>query len=388
MYGSTLISVDCFCLRHISCLFTAVLLSALSIIPFSILSFSSLYTPYYSLLTTFKYLDLLTTDQSAVLPPSSHSFDSTRSRSRSRPPTPSGPGEREVWPQDYLILNSGISKAPETEILDQLSASATNPMVSSQAGHSFLQKPLVRSISEGESSFRLDVSPTHSFARPPKVPPLPDPSQFPDPYPQRSPYSRMSDRLSSTLPSLSYEGSSSASTRSSAYTSSGSALASSDYSHVHVATGDDQEIGVAVEIISDDVVQVLQAKNSISSAGRTPIDQTRWSDYSASIRSRSSSIALNTTNNIHENGTPRLRQNPSFDMGWQTVDERDEVGLTTDEEIDDLGGEEEEEEIDDHEEERTSAAVVAEEGRGLIIKGESIPLIQLHVEPGECKGSP
>ncbi|KAG1757379.1 hypothetical protein EDB19DRAFT_1623707 [Suillus lakei] len=267
--------------------------------------------------------------------------------------------------------------AAETSSLDE-PPSAGNPLV---PGHLFLQTPLVRSVSEGESSFRLDSSPTRSFARPPKVPPLPDPSQFPDPYPQRSPYSRMSDRLSSTLPALSSEGSSSASTRSSAYTSSGSALTSSDYGHVHIATGEDEEIGVAVGITSDDVNQILQTKTvAPSSAGRTPIDQTRWSEYSASIRSRSSSIGQNNTNSMHENGMPRLRENPSFDMGWQTVDERDEVGLTTDEETDDLC--EEDDEVDDKEEERTSAVVVAEEGRGLIVTGEGIPIVQLRVDPG------
>ncbi|KAG2350574.1 hypothetical protein BDR05DRAFT_954675 [Suillus weaverae] len=265
----------------------------------------------------------------------------------------------------------------DTSSLDE-SLSTGLPLV---PGHSFLQTPLVRSVSEGESSYRLDSSPTHSFARPPKVPPLPDPSQFPDPYPQRSPYSRMSDRLSSTLPALSSEGSSSASTRSSAYTSSGSALTSSDYGHIHVATGEDEEIGVAVGITSDDVDQILQTKAvTPSCAGRTPIDQTRWSEYSASIRSRSSSIGQNNTNSVHENGMPRLRENPSFDMGWQTVDERDEVGLTSDEETDDLG--EEDDEVDNKEEERTSAVVVAEEGRGLIVTGEGIPIVQLRVDPG------
>ncbi|KAG2146552.1 uncharacterized protein EDB93DRAFT_1227060 [Suillus bovinus] len=266
----------------------------------------------------------------------------------------------------------------DTLSLDE-SASAGIPLV---PGHSFLQTPLAQSVSEGESSFRLDSSPTHSFARPPKVPPLPDPSQFPDPYPQRSPYSRMSDRLSSTLPALSSEGSSSASTRSSAYTSSGSALTSSDYGHVHVATGEDEEIGVAVGITSEDVDQMQTKTVTPSSAGRTPIDQTRWSEYSASIRSRSSSIGQNNinTNSVHENGMPRLRENPSFDMGWQTVDERDEVGLTSDEETDDLG--DEDDEVDDKEEERTSAVVIAEEGRGLIVTGEGIPIGQLRVDPG------
>ncbi|KIK47370.1 hypothetical protein CY34DRAFT_9078 [Suillus luteus UH-Slu-Lm8-n1] len=191
----------------------------------------------------------------------------------------------------------------------------------------------------------------------------------------------MSDRLSSTLPALSSEGSSSASTRSSAYTSSGSALTSSDYGHIHVATGEDEEIGLAVGITSRGVDRILHTKTvPPSSAGRTPIDQTRWSEYSASIRSRSSSIGPNNTNSMHESGTPRLRENPSFDMGWQTVDERDEVGLTSDDETDDLC--EEDDEVDDKVEERTSAVVVAEEGRGLIVTGEGIPIVQLRVDPG------
>ncbi|KAG1866249.1 hypothetical protein C8R48DRAFT_704442 [Suillus tomentosus] len=317
---------------------------------------------------------------STALPPSSSLSPNHHPGSRSRSPTPSVPGESGTCSQHYGTQNlTNMRLAADTTSLDE-SPSAGIPLA---PDHSFLQTPLVRSVSEGESSFRLDSSPTHSFARPPKVPPLPDPSQFPDPYPQRSQYSRMSDRLSSTLPALSSEGSSSASTRSSAYTSSGSALTSSDYGHVHVATGEDDEIGVAVGISSDDVDQILQTKTvTPSSAGRTPIDQTRWSEYSASIRSRSSSIGQNNnnTNSMHESGMPRLRENPSFDMGWQTVDERDEVGLTSDEETDDLG--EEDDEIDDKEEERTSAVVVAEEGRGLIVTGEGIPVVQLRVEPG------
>ncbi|KAH7915350.1 hypothetical protein BJ138DRAFT_1141928 [Hygrophoropsis aurantiaca] len=256
------------------------------------------------------------------------------------------------------------------------SSTAASPL----ALHNFSRSPLARSASEGESSFRLDSSPPRSFARPPKVPPLPDPSQFPDPYPLRSPHHRISDRISSTLPALSSAGSSSASTRSSAYTSSGSALAN-DFAQVHVVSGDEDEIGVAVGITSDDVVQMMVGETSASSsAGRAPIDQTRWSEYSASIRSRSSSIGLSNTNSMHESGVPRLRENPSFDMGWQTVDERDEVGLTTDEETDDLC--EDEDDTDEKEEERTSAAVVAEEGRGLIVKGEGVPIVQLHAEPG------
>jgi hypothetical protein len=158
-------------------------------------------------------------------------------------------------------------------------------------------------------------------------------------------------------------------------------LAAIDYGHVHIASGEDVEIGVAVGITSDDVARVLAGENSTpSSAGRTPIDKTRWSEYSASIRSRSSSIGVINTNSLHESGVPRLRENPSFDMGWQTVDERDEVGLTSGDETDDFGEGEDENESKD--EERTSAIVVVEEGRGLIVKGDDIPIAQLKVDPG------
>ena len=228
----------------------------------------------------------------------------------------------------------------------------------------------------------MESPPTRSFARPPKIAPsLPDPSQFPDPYPFRSPH----HHLTSTTPALS---SASTSTRSSAYTSSGSALASGDYGHVHVAIGE-EEVAVAVGITSDDVVQLMASDSHASSSAlgsqsRVPIDQTRWSEYSASIRSRSSSIGHSNTNSVHETA-PRLTQRPSYDMGWQTVDERDEVGLLSEEESDDdhgLGDDLDDEDEEEKEEERTAAVVIAEEGRGLIVRGDGIPLVQLQVEPG------
>ena len=67
-------------------------------------------------------------------------------------------------------------------------------------------------------------------------------------------------------------------------------------------------------------------------------------------------------------------------MAWQAVDERDEAGLTSGDETDDLG--DDEDGNDPKEEERTSAVIVAEEGRGLIVKGDGIPIVQLRVEPG------
>ena len=71
-------------------------------------------------------------------------------------------------------------------------------------------------------------------------------------------------------------------------------------------------------------------------------------------------------------------------MGWQTVDEKDEVAMSEEETDDDHHlGEEEEDEEKEKEEERTSAAVIADEGRGLIVHGENLPIAQLHVQPGE-----
>lgn len=67
-------------------------------------------------------------------------------------------------------------------------------------------------------------------------------------------------------------------------------------------------------------------------------------------------------------------------MGWQPVDERDEAGLTSGDETDDLC--EEEETADEKPEERTSAVVVAEEGRALIVKGDGLPISQLSVQSG------
>ena len=75
-------------------------------------------------------------------------------------------------------------------------------------------------------------------------------------------------------------------------------------------------------------------------------------------------------------------------MGWQTVDERDEAGLLSEDETDDdhgLGDELDDSDDDEKEEERTAAIVIAEEGRGLIVRGDGSPLVQLQVEPGTGK---
>ncbi|KAF8271353.1 RhoGEF domain-containing protein [Lactarius quietus] len=245
-----------------------------------------------------------------------------------------------------------------------------------------LPSSLTRSSSGSDEIPYSESSPPRPFFQLPKSSPLPDPSQFPDPYPFRTP-----QYLSSGPPTLSSGGSSIASTRSSAaYTSSGSALASGDYgNHVQIASNDDDQ-AIGVGITSDDVVHLTNQDSSMStstsvSQSRAPIDQTRWSQsYSGSIRSRSSLVRSNSSSG-HENSTSSLQQKPC-DLSWQPVDERDEVEL-----ISDVDTEDTDLEVDDlaeveREEERTSAIVIAEEGRGLIVRGDGMAVVNLIVQPG------
>ncbi|KAJ3827012.1 hypothetical protein EV361DRAFT_897114 [Lentinula raphanica] len=227
------------------------------------------------------------------------------------------------------------------------------------------RNPLLRSASAGGPLFRSDSLRSHSFSRPTKSmhAQLPDPSTYPDPYPSHiTPYA-VSSAESST-----------ASTRSSAYTSFGSAT--NDLAHVHVPESDDL---VGLGITSDSVVQLLGG-DTAPSQSRAPIDQTRWSDiYYSGARSRSSSVA---SNHHVEHVPPKLREQPSYDMSWSTVDERDEVGISEDDTDDDhlLT----EDDLDDElgEEERTSAVIVAEEGRGLIVQANNMPVPQLQIQFG------
>ncbi|KAG6887795.1 hypothetical protein C0995_012699 [Termitomyces sp. Mi166 len=226
------------------------------------------------------------------------------------------------------------------------------------------------------NALSLSADPQPSFTRPPDYQmPLPDPSQ-PDPHPFRPLHHHLP-----SVPALS--STSSSSTRSSAYTSSASGLASGDYGHVHVASGDDDESNVGVGITSDAVVQLLAKDPSVSSSARgiqsrAPVDQSRWSGSYSNEKSRSSFVGSNNAGSVSENPPPRLQQKPSYDMGW--VDERDEVGMSEEETDDDHPLDDDEDE--EKEEERTSAVVIAEEGRGLIVQGDNVPITQLQVPPG------
>jgi hypothetical protein len=212
----------------------------------------------------------------------------------------------------------------------------------------------------------------------PKLPPLPDPSQYPDPYPYRPPHWHHGI----STPTLSSADSSSGSTRSSAYTSS---ARSGDYGHVHVALGFD-ESNMSMGISTEDVARIL-AKESMTSSfvqhTRPPYaeDSCLPGKYSQGLRSRSSSVGNGRGEAISELGSPALRQAPSFDQGWASVDEKDEIGLTTDEETDDDALIDEDDD-QDLEEEATSAMMIAEEGRGIIVRGGDGPIAQLQVKAG------
>ena len=104
------------------------------------------------------------------------------------------------------------------------------------------------------------------------------------------------------------------------------------------------------------------------------------SSYSASApRSRSSSIG----NSYHDVSPPPLSQKHSYDLSWQTVDERDEIPVSEEETDDEQTLDNLDDDSDPNEDpEPTSAVIVAEQGRGLIVNAENVPIFQLQIQPG------
>ena len=276
--------------------------------------------------------------------------------------------------------------------------SPTQPPSSSTTFHNLsrLSEESVWSLPYASPSFSLSHPPSASHLIESSVtvnqdpaPPLPSYLARSSSDSDEAPYSESSPpRPFSNLPKaspLSSGGSSIASTRSSAaYTSSGSTLASGDYgNHVHIASSDDDQ-AIGVGITSDDVVHLTSQDSTMStsvSQSRAPIDQSRWSQsYSASIRTRSSLVRSNSSSG-NENGSFNISQKPP-DLSWQPVDERDEVELMSDGDSEDTDLEEDDMPEGEREEERTSAIVIAEEGRGLIVRGDGVAVADLIVQPG------
>ena len=218
---------------------------------------------------------------------------------------------------------------------------------------------LTRSLSEPESSF-LPVS--SSFIRPSKSLALPDPALFPVPYAFR--YHPLPD----PVPSV-------------ALSPRGSLSAAPVPVPVPVPVPPDDESSIGLGITSDSVVQLLNGDPASSLKSRAPIDPSRWSEP-YSVRSRSSSLAV-VPNGVADSQVQKLHKKPSYDMTWQSVDERDEDAMSEEDTDEDHVDEEDDvPDTDEKEEERTAAVVMAEEGRGLIVQAEGLPILQLNVQPG------
>ncbi|KAI8995570.1 hypothetical protein BD414DRAFT_479920 [Trametes punicea] len=316
----------------------------------------------------------------ALSPPSPLSPERAAMLNRPRAPTPSTvPTAQDDWNSECDPQSPGVSPSAGYIVNPPPSMLTPPPVVSSQALSALGYTAY--SYSHDEEGSLSDSGYSHSSHPSTSTTTLPDPSQFPDPYPYARP-SRW--HLGSATPALSSADSSSASTRSSAYTGSAK---SGDYGHVHVALGGEDEPGrgVGVGITTDDVVQLLSQESGTSSSasqGRTPIDQGRWSDfYANSMRSRSSSLANGRAEASQDKPLPILRATPSFDMGWQRPDERDEAALNSEDDLDDDPSFDDDEEVVDDEDsadEPTSAAIMAEEGRGVIVKGDNTKRLQVH----------
>ncbi|KAF8338004.1 uncharacterized protein EI90DRAFT_3041285 [Cantharellus anzutake] len=227
------------------------------------------------------------------------------------------------------------------------------------------------------------------------VPELPDPNLYPDPYPsyhQRQRHYHQSGMTMTPPISLFSEGSSSASTRSSlAYTNPPYGLRNSD----HYDTSEDHsrrgpmsalypsdtsyEVGeadvsgeldpadaVGLALTSDEVAHLshsASASSFTSVSGQQPSDPKRWSGSSLGRPVGDASGLNNQT---------------SYD--WSAVDEREEYDVPTDSETDVYDDEDVDE--DDVEAERTAAIVMAEEGKGLIVRGEGKSVDSLIIHSG------
>jgi hypothetical protein len=320
-------------------------------------------------------LEFLRSHPSSALPPSP--FTPGKSPvNRPQAPTPTRLPPRfhdNMWSPDEELSfdphssHHTVSPSPVSEYVGN---SPTLPMVSSPSTV-LPRTAFSRATSSGDDSFPL-TSRSRSQSRS-AVSHLPvDPSQLSESYSFRPPHQHL------VPPALSSADSSSASTRSSAYTNSGSAPASVEYGHVRVVSGEDEQ-PVGVGITTDDVVNLLEQDPSTSgmSSSRATGDTVRWSQsYSASSRSRSSSVANSRTNSL----AISLNSKPSFDTVWRTLEERDET--SEDETDDDPSVDEIDEDDLEEEEQPTSAMIIAEEGRGVIVRGEGMPIIHLHAQPG------
>lgn len=145
------------------------------------------------------------------------------------------------------------------------------------------------------------------------------------------------------------------------------------------------EVSIATAITTDsqmhpqaETVPLTSPRRSQPPQHKTQ-DPSRWSSsYSVGTRSRSSSIG----NGYHDVSPPPLSTKPSYDISWQTVDEKDEIAISEEETDDEHCLDNLEDEPDKNDGEPTSAALVAEQGRGLIVHADAVPIFQLQIQSG------
>ena len=346
-------------------------------VSFTRLSFlSSLLSVVYAgvdhLLSPVLNLEYLRSHPSAALPPSPLTPRTLAMSLRPQAPLPSALlTTTGSWSTDREEGSDAPISPSSAYIVDSPSAVQQSSAMNAPPG----SRTVSRKNSE-DGSFMSDVDQPDS-ARSPKLPNLPDPNQFPEP---PYPYKPRQWQHGTSTPTLS-SAASSASTRSSAYTSY---ARSGDFGHVHVAVGG-EDTGPNMEISTEHVAQLLAREKSLPSAptqSRVPIpEEQRWS-YTQSTRSRSSSLVNGRADSGQDFGSPALRGTTSFDNNWETVEEKDETGLTSEDETDDDAFLAEEDLEEEREEQATSAMMVVEEGRGIIVRGTHVPIAQLQVNSG------
>lgn len=333
-------------------------------------SLSVIYAGVDELSSLVSDLEYFRAHPSAALPPSPLTPHTLAMSLRPQAPVPTTLLTSVPWSSDREENSDAPVSPSSAYIVDSPSAiQHSSSMVSASAPRTHSRK------NSEDESFMSDFDQSDS-SRSPKLPNLPDPSQYPDPYP----YKPRHWQHGISTPTLSSAASSSASTRSSAYTSY---ARSGDFGPVLVAMGG-EDANTSMGISTEDVAQLLKREKSpllMSPQGRVAIpEEQRWS-YTQSTRSRSSSL-VGRADSVQDFGSPALRGTTSFDNNWEPVEEKDEIGLTSEDETDDDAFLAEEDIEEDGEEQATSAMMVAEEGRGIIVRGDNVPIVQLQVNPG------
>lgn len=153
---------------------------------------------------------------------------------------------------------------------------------------------------------------------------------------------------------------------------------------VGVALTSDEPSHLAHSSSLSSFVSVNGSTGSRAATTGVPIARVPISNSNTDAATRWSGSSYGRTGAAPNEGSG-LKNQASYD--WDIVDEREEYGITTDEETDDNDDEDDEDDAeadgDDIEADRTAAIVLAEEGKGTIVRGEGISVDRLVLRPGK-----